>query len=614
MKKFFGLGRKKKCPEKTDTPEAPSAEQQVMPDDTQPAQASPKVLVGAIDFGTTYSGWAFSFLQEFKSDPTKASVKVWHSGTGTLATEKAPTCILIEPDGKTAVAFGYDAENKYRELIDTDENKSYYFFRRFKMTLHKKLGERIDRTITLEDEMGKSLRALDVFAIIIEYLIKDMLQDVNKRLAGIIQESEIHWVLTVPAIWTDGAKQFMREAAEKAGIDVSNLTFALEPEAASIYCRHLSVETTVDGSDVSVSKFKTGTRYMILDAGGGTIDITVHEVGDNGMKEVHAATGGDWGGTMVDKDFEDWLLKVFSREVYDRFKSEFTEDWQDFWRDFEIKKRSITHNKTPARVNLRFPLSLKEVYTSINGDSISDSLSSYRDQLTLQGDKMKFSAECFRSFFTNSVQNIISHVKDVLKECNVEAILMVGGYSESPILQHAVQTAFPDKDIVLPREASSTILRGALIFGHSPRSISERVLKYTYGIEICMPFKEGKHPESKRVVYDGDSKCIGIFDKLVEKNQAVKVGKAQARKMYNPTAINQSVIPIRFFASNILDPQYVDQDCFAVGELTVEISDPDDDLSRELFISLSFSGTEIVVEAEDKKAERKFVTSINFLG
>jgi hypothetical protein len=29
-----------------------------------------------------------------------------------------------------------------------------------------------------------------------------------------LEEKDIHWVLTVPAIWNDVAKQFMREAAE----------------------------------------------------------------------------------------------------------------------------------------------------------------------------------------------------------------------------------------------------------------------------------------------------------------------------------------------------------------------------------------------------------------
>ena len=30
-----------------------------------------------------------------------------------------------------------------------------------------------------------------------------------------LEEQDIHWVLTVPAIWNDVAKQFMREAAEE---------------------------------------------------------------------------------------------------------------------------------------------------------------------------------------------------------------------------------------------------------------------------------------------------------------------------------------------------------------------------------------------------------------
>jgi hypothetical protein len=34
-------------------------------------------MVAAIDFGTTFSGWAFSFDHDYKSDPTKISCKQW---------------------------------------------------------------------------------------------------------------------------------------------------------------------------------------------------------------------------------------------------------------------------------------------------------------------------------------------------------------------------------------------------------------------------------------------------------------------------------------------------------------------------------------------------------
>jgi molecular chaperone DnaK (HSP70) len=47
----------------------------------------------------------------------------------------------------------------------------------------------------------------------------------------------------------------------------------------------------------SVSIPCTGTRYMVVDCGGGTVDITVHELSEcNGtLRELHKATGGPWG-------------------------------------------------------------------------------------------------------------------------------------------------------------------------------------------------------------------------------------------------------------------------------------------------------------------------------
>ena len=93
-------------------------------------------MVCAIDFGTTYSGWAYSFKHEYKSDPLKENVQLWHSGSSP-ATEKTPTVALISPDGKSLVAFGYEAENKYKELVENEEHREYYYFRRFKMALNK---------------------------------------------------------------------------------------------------------------------------------------------------------------------------------------------------------------------------------------------------------------------------------------------------------------------------------------------------------------------------------------------------------------------------------------------------------------------------------------------
>jgi hypothetical protein len=69
----------------------------------------------------------------------------------------------------------------------------------------------------LEDASGsKKLLAKTVFSQSIKYLKDDLIKLSESRIAGGgLHDKDIHWVLTVPAIWNDAAKQFMREAAQQ---------------------------------------------------------------------------------------------------------------------------------------------------------------------------------------------------------------------------------------------------------------------------------------------------------------------------------------------------------------------------------------------------------------
>ena len=54
----------------------------------------------------------------------------------------------------------------------------------------------------------------------------------------------------------------------QAGIPGSQLMLALEPEAASIFCKHIPSERMVTGGKSCLDAFSPGTKYLILDAGG----------------------------------------------------------------------------------------------------------------------------------------------------------------------------------------------------------------------------------------------------------------------------------------------------------------------------------------------------------
>ena len=55
----------------------------------------------------------------------------------------------------------------------------------------------------------------------------------------------------------------------QAGISDDQLTLALEPEAASLYCRKVpvSVESTRDG-ERKISAMQKGSKYIVFDQGG----------------------------------------------------------------------------------------------------------------------------------------------------------------------------------------------------------------------------------------------------------------------------------------------------------------------------------------------------------
>lgn len=86
-------------------------------------------LVGAIDIGTSYSGWAYSFETESKN------IRIKHWNVGHENMEKTPTCLLLAPDKTTVVAFGNDAENTFAQLVHDGEQDRYYYFKQYKNVL-----------------------------------------------------------------------------------------------------------------------------------------------------------------------------------------------------------------------------------------------------------------------------------------------------------------------------------------------------------------------------------------------------------------------------------------------------------------------------------------------
>ncbi|KAH3716331.1 heat shock 70 kDa protein 12B-like [Dreissena polymorpha] len=562
---------------------------------------SKRLVVAAIDFGTTYSGYAYSFLDEFKRDPLKIYANNdWNDGSGMIS-PKAPTVVLFDQRG-TFHSFGYDAETKYNELAGTDDHDGWKYFRRFKMELYKKT---IRKNTKINDAQDNAKAAIDVFASAIGFLKDHLLDRLHKRDFG-FRDTDIDWVLTVPAIWDDAAKQFMTMAAGKAGIPEDQLFLAYEPEAAAIYCKEsFTTIAREQKKSAELIPFKTGDQFMVIDCGGGTVDITAHEVLKDGtLKSLSSPSGGPWGGTVVDKHFQIFIENIVEKDIYKQFSKECATDKLDLDRMIELKKRSM--KPANEKVNLKFPNELFTFYEEKKKKKVEDTLpiGPYKGKVTKKRDRIIVESSIMLDMFNESKNQTLAHVEGLLRKWElrgVKKLLLVGGFAESHVLQEAFRSKFGSAyEVMVPQQPDLAIVKGAVIYGHQPHSICSRKSPYTYGISTSIRFDPMKHaPMHKSIGGRGEEKCEDIFKPFVKRGESLEQGHKTPEQSFTAPNPGDHQVTVEIYRSDKDIPPIYVTECTKVGDLVLKLTNVDPNEKALIVVQMSFGGTEVSVEAKE---------------
>ncbi|XP_052819951.1 heat shock 70 kDa protein 12A-like [Mya arenaria] len=546
------------------------------------------LLVAAFDFGTTYSGYAFSF----RDDPNKIQAnQSWKArgGTSRLMSLKTSTSVLLNPKGKFN-KFCFDAEDTYASLAEEEKHHGWRLFRRFKMVLHS--NKHLTKDVTVEDFCGEKMTAFPLFVMSIEYLREHLLKAVTKQKIG-IKETDIFYVLTIPAIWDDNAKRFMRDAAVAAHIDPDRLKLALEPECASIWCETLGV--AVKGT-VAIA----GSQYMVVDLGGGTADISIHERKPDGtLKEIHKASGGPWGGIFVDENYMKMLYRLYGEEALIELRKTDMDDYFDITREFEHKKRSFDTENT-NHVVVRPSVLLRELADKHTKQSLEERIAALDIQdnfiKLMSKDKLKIDGTVIESLFEGPIDLLIEHIKSLLAEARmkcVRTIILVGGFGESPYVQERIKKEIAGVRLIVPPDAGLAVLKGAVRFGHNPAIVSSRKMKYTYGTDAFMDFDEKKHPDEKKVWINGEWLLNYCFDVYVRVNEEVRVDQMVTRKRI-PT---DTISLISVYRTTQENPEYItDPDCELLGTISIENSFDIPFQQQVIETTFMFGDTELLVK------------------
>ena len=150
---------------------------------------------------------------------------------------------------------------------------------------------------------GKS--EIDVAADYLFHLRQAMRNQLQKTLGEVFnrEERNIRYYLTVPAIWNDAGKAATRAAAIQAGFlrdeNDNRLTLITEPEAAAMFC-----------TKTGLLNVKVHDAVLIVDCGGGTVDLIAYEVEEEqpfSVAECTAGSGDSCGSTALNRNFSNIL-------------------------------------------------------------------------------------------------------------------------------------------------------------------------------------------------------------------------------------------------------------------------------------------------------------------
>lgn len=595
---------------------------------------TPKV-VAAIDFGTHGTGFAWCTVSPLNDDPMTRCVTYGTSPGGAGAGPKNLTAILVGQDGG-AVAWGHQARRQWAAAVDRGGTAGLGYAQGFKMALQEGASGSGPAAGGAWPAAGGAVSLADRRGV--RKLITAYLGEVRKAALAEIgvpgyREEDIRWCITVPAIWDDADKALMREAAAGAGFpaDSRRLLLAIEPEAAALYC-YLRMAELEDGSGrrEQLGLHLDGTRFMVVDCGGGTVDITAYEspggtAGPAALREIGVATGGRLGSESISHAFQTAVLpQRFGAAAMARLAASHAADLVTLGEHWEKASAAAGTGRAPGgapritgSVLIDVPPTAWAVLDECTRSRLTQEAGGKPLRLVLPPAEVEM---LLRPVTDEILEKVAEQLASMQRPPGMaggpETIVLVGGFARSAWLRAALQHRFGGQHrILLPPDPALAVMEGAVHYAYHPAALVSRQSRYTYGFEIAEPWQAGlDSPMRKFRDSDGQMLCRGRYKVAVRRMEPVGVDEPFPF-VVAPTQADQSELDVRLFRTRELDPRYVDEPgCEDIGLLTVDISDsvgsPIE--KRPVHLLLYFGRSQIQVAAVNPATQHKSEVTVDF--
>ncbi|KAK3291635.1 uncharacterized protein B0H64DRAFT_427150 [Chaetomium fimeti] len=423
-----------------------------MKTDTPAGDESEEKLIIALDFGTTFSGIAYCFANQ--RDTKVAAILDWPGAEGESA-PKIPTLINYSSPRGGEFAWGASV-NRMRDnivgvklLLDPSQERPLYL----------PTGN-IKRTIKSLPKPPVEIAA-DFIGAVYRHAQNEIAKVVPKEYLKICQR---HFVLSVPAVWSDAAKNATLQASKIAGI--YPVTLIKEPEAAALYTMH--------ALDFSLN---VGDAFVVCDAGGGTVDLISYEVvglsPNLQVKELVPGTGGMAGSLGLNQRFVEAVRNLVGEEQFADLRK--TKGFLLAEKSFDREVKRAFKGDPDEEYFINFPMA------SLDDDP----------DLGLEANCWRMTGKDLKTIFAPLITDILRLIDDQVKSVRIKrptsgvtGIFLVGGFGSSQYLKGCVEKKYPGIQVLQPTDAWAAIVKGAAL-SQLPRQATVLATSAThhYGVE-----------------------------------------------------------------------------------------------------------------------------------
>jgi molecular chaperone DnaK len=277
------------------------------------------------------------------------------------------------------------------------------------------------------DYNNKTLTDIDIITIFFNHL-KELL---DTRFPDTVFNS----VLTVPSNFNDNQRKLLMSIAENVGFKV--LRLINEPTAAAFAYGLNNMEEC---------------KILVVDIGGGTLDMTLLEIDDNFFETIDSVGVNDLGGND------------FTNAIYNDCLSEFKTKYKVINKDLLISQTKLIQllykcNKAKEKLSWvdSCQIEIKNFYTNIT--EIDGIITNKSVPLVYNLDKQKF-----KIISKNILDRIRRKLTPFKKDLNIDKLILVGGTSKLEVVQELLSNEL-GLDPIIHNQLHNVVALGACYYG-----------------------------------------------------------------------------------------------------------------------------------------------------